>query len=149
MLHIYIYITKETLLFMLVQCAYIHVSSRICCNECTMLPCMLAFLHVSLGCRRLTVCCCRIVCLARVHCLVHAHVLKLAACFSFHLWPLKQPCACCLDVFRDFLGSENMPIMPSQVSLSLRQHFQASMQHKRMDLLFAFVRMVKVHYAVK
>ena len=35
------------------QCVYI--SSRMWCNECTMLPCMLAFLHLSLGCRSLTV----------------------------------------------------------------------------------------------
>ena len=35
------------------QCVYI--SSRMWCNECAMLPCMLAFVHVSLGCRRLTV----------------------------------------------------------------------------------------------
>ena len=39
------------------------------------------------------------------------------ACFFFHLWPLKQPCAGCLDVLRDLLGSENMRIEPSQVSL--------------------------------
>ena len=40
--------------------------------------CMLVFLHVSLGCIRLTVCCCRIVCPAHDLCLVCAHVLKLA-----------------------------------------------------------------------
>ena len=34
--------------------------------------------RVSLGCIRLTVCCCRIVCPARDLCLVCAHVLKLA-----------------------------------------------------------------------
>ena len=35
------------------QCVYI--SSSMWCNECAMLPCMRAFLHVSLGCRRLAV----------------------------------------------------------------------------------------------
>ena len=62
-------------------------------------------------------------------CLVHAHVLILAACFYFHYWPLKQPCAGCLDVFRDRLGSENIPIMPSQVSpkplASFSSYFEA------------------------
>ena len=47
---------------------------------------------------------------------VHAHGLNLAACFSLHLLPLKQPCTGCLDVFRDLFGSENMLIMPSHVS---------------------------------
>ena len=40
--------------------------------------CMLVFLHVSLGCIRLIVCCCRNVCPAHDLCLVCAHVLKLA-----------------------------------------------------------------------
>ena len=67
---------------------------------------MLVFVHVSLECKRLTV----LFGVLLWNC-------DLAACFSFHLWPLKQPCSGCLDMFRVCLGSANMPIMPSQVSL--------------------------------
>ena len=49
--------------------------------------------------------------------LVRAYVLKLAACFSFHLWPLQQPFTGYLDALRDLLGSANMPTLSSQVSL--------------------------------
>ena len=59
--------------------------------------------------------CCGIVCPASDLCLVHAHVLKLSACFSFHLWPVQQPCTGFLDVLRVLLGSANKPIMPSLV----------------------------------
>ena len=33
----------------------VYISSRKCCNEYAMFPCMLAYLHVSLGCRSLSV----------------------------------------------------------------------------------------------
>ena len=67
---------------------------------------MLVFVHVSLECKRLTV--------------LFGVLLwnyDLAACYSFHLWRLKQPCSGCLDMCIVCLGSTNMPIMPSQVSL--------------------------------
>ena len=34
---------------------FLYISSRMWCNECAMLPCMQAFVHVSLGGRRMTV----------------------------------------------------------------------------------------------
>ena len=49
-------------------------------------------LYVSLGFRRLTVCCCRILCPARDDCLVCAHVLKLAVL-------LVPPLVCLLVVW--------------------------------------------------
>ena len=57
------------------------------CNEYAMLPCILAYLHVPLGCRSMSVlfvvllCCCVVEFNnhARYLCLICAHVLKLAA----------------------------------------------------------------------
>ena len=84
-----------------------YIIIRKWCNEYTMLPMYASVCTCVFGMQKIdcVVQCVFVeLCAPCDLCLVHAHGLKLAACF-FHLWPLKQPCAGCLDILRNLLGS--------------------------------------------